>query len=72
MDVLTNVVKFKTPNKVYTIDEMFGAVKLLDFENVVVIVNDADGVEMMTLEGTTAERVNWLLDRAKLLLHKAN
>lgn len=68
------VVKFKIPDRVYTKEELFGAINNLEsFENIVVLINDNEaGVWMMTVNGTTAERMNWMLDRAKLLLHKAD
>jgi hypothetical protein len=72
MDVLS-VVKFKVPDRVHTKKELFGAIDNLEnVENIVVLINDDTGVWMMTVNGTTAERMNWMLDRAKLLLHKAD
>lgn len=34
-----------------------------------VIVEDAEGVWMMQEVGATLERINWMLDRAKFMLH---
>jgi hypothetical protein len=45
--------------------------KLENVENVVVIVEDPEGVWVMTVHGTTAERMNWMLDRAKMRVHGA-
>lgn len=61
------------PNRVHTIDELVGTIKQIDnLESIVVLIEDKDSVWSMTIDGTTAERMNWMLDRAKLLLHKAD
>lgn len=63
----------RVPDKVRTLDELLGAVRqFAGIEHVVVIVEDGDGVTTMTIDGTTAERMNWMIDRAKLLLHRAD
>jgi hypothetical protein len=60
----------RLPDRVHTLDEMFGAVKQIDgMVSIIVLVEDGSGVVTMTLDGTTAERMNWMLDRAKILLH---
>lgn len=69
--VKMSVVKFKMPDRVHNLDELFGAVKQLEnIDNIVVLIEDSDGVWSMTIDGTTYERMNWMLDRAKFLLHK--
>lgn len=61
------------PDKVRTLDELLGAIQQFSgIEHVVVIVEDGDGVTTMTIDGTTAERMNWMLDRAKFLLHRSD
>lgn len=61
----------RIPDRANSLAELLGTVARMEgVENVVVIVNDADGVVSMTVDGTTAERMNWMLDRAKLRLHE--
>ena len=63
----------QVPDRVHSVEEMCGLVaKLPNVENIVVIVEDPEGVWVMTVDGTTAERMNWMLDRAKLRLHRAD
>lgn len=64
------------PRKVRTLDDMCGALKGVDdLETLFVVFEDATGVCLMPLEVNgrepTSERINWMLDRAKLLLHRA-
>lgn len=60
----------RVPERVHSIEEMFGVVeKLEEMQHIVVLVDDGEGVISMTIDGTTAERINWMLDRAKLMLH---
>lgn len=66
------VVKFGMPDRVHTKNELLGALANADFENIVVLIEDGDGITTMTIDGTTAERMNWMLDRAKFLLHRAD
>lgn len=67
---MANIHKFKIPDKVHSIEEMFGAIKQINFINIVAIIEDDEGVWLMVIDGTTAERINWMLDRSKVLLHK--
>ena len=70
---MNNVVKLaRLPDRVHTKDELLGAVAQIDFQNIVVIIEDAESLVTMTLDGTTSERMNWMLDRAKFLLHRAD
>lgn len=63
----------RVPERVHSIEEIFGVVEKLEgVEHIVVLVHDGDGVISMSLDGTTAERINWMLDRAKLRLHKGD
>jgi hypothetical protein len=62
----------KVPQKVHSLEEMFGVISRLEgVSDVVAIVRDEDGVWAMVIDGTTAERMNWMLDRVKLLLQGA-
>jgi hypothetical protein len=67
-----SVVKLaRVPDKVYTLDELLGAARQFEaIQHVVMIVEDAEGVSILTIDGTTDERMNWLLDRAKRMLHE--
>jgi hypothetical protein len=46
--------------------------KLEGVENLVVLVEDAEGVWIMHEGSTALERINWMLDRAKLMIHRAD
>lgn len=59
------------PQRVRTLDDLLGAVAQMDgIESVVVVVHDAIGCTLLTVDGTSVERVNWMLDRAKHNLHR--
>lgn len=61
------------PERVHTVEEMAGLISKLESVNhIIVVVEDAVGIITMALDGTTAERMNWMLDRAKFLLHRAD
>lgn len=60
----------RTPARVHTLEELLGAVAQLNVQNIVVLIEDDGGVWSMTIDGTTSERMNWMLDRAKFLLHR--
>ena len=60
----------RVPDKVHTIDELCGVITQVTAESIVVLIEDGAGLWSMTLDGTTAERMNWMLDRAKMLLHR--
>lgn len=63
----------RVPEKVHTTEELCGVIRQVSgMESIVVLIEDGDGLWSMTLDGTTAERMNWMLDRAKLLLHRAD
>jgi hypothetical protein len=62
-------VPVKCPNKEFLIGTLSN---LDDDESLVVLIEDKDGVWMMTLDGVTTERINWMLDRTKLMIHKAD
>lgn len=63
----------RIPERVHTLDELMGTMRQLDdVQNVVVIVEDGEGITTLTINGITAERMNWMLDRAKMLIHRAD
>jgi hypothetical protein len=37
--------------------------------DIVVVARDAEGLTLAYVDGITLERINWLLDRAKIILH---
>jgi len=43
--------------------------KLENVQNILVIVEDDEGCWIMQENDTTLERMNWMLDRAKLMIH---
>lgn len=63
----------RIPAKVRTLAELCGVISQCDgLEHIVVLIEDGDGTWAMTLDGATAERMNWMLDRGKLLVHRAD
>jgi hypothetical protein len=44
--------------------------KLEGIKNVLVIVEDEEGCWIMHENDTTLERLNWMLDRAKRMIHE--
>jgi len=58
------------PKRVHSLDEMFGTIsKIENVENVICIVETDEGYRLMVIDGVTQERVNWLLDCGKRILH---
>ena len=64
----------KVPDRCQTKEMLIGTMsKLENAQHIVVLIEDDDGgVWSMTVNGTTVERINWMLDRAKLMLHDAD
>ena len=63
----------RVPRTCHTKEMLLGTVaQLEDVQNIVVIIEDCEGVWTLMLDGTTAERINWMLDRAKLTLHNVD
>lgn len=61
----------RVPQRMPTLEMLIGTLeKLEDIQTIVVIVEDDEGVWTMLIEGTTRERINWMLDRAKIMLHE--
>ena len=44
--------------------------KLEDVQNLLVVVEDEAGIWIMHEGDTTLERLNWMLDRAKITIHE--
>ena len=60
----------RVPVKCHSKDMIFGTIKQLDnIQNLVVLLEDEEGVCLMIEDGTTLERINWMLDRAKIIVH---
>ena len=58
------------PTKCKTLEMLLGTIEKLDnLKNIVTLIEDDEGVWLMTIDGTTLERMNWMLDRAKLIIH---
>lgn len=74
MEIAAKDVKLlRVPAQCPSIAMLAGTIeKLENVQNIVVLIEDDDGTWLMTLEGATTERINWMLDRAKLLLHRAD
>ena len=61
----------RVPVKLKSREMLVGTLeKLDDVQNLVVLVEDSDGVWVMIEDGITAERINWILDRAKRMIHE--
>ena len=60
----------RVPVRCQSKDMIFGTIKQLDnIQNLVVLLEDEEGVWLMIEHGTTLERINWMLDRAKSIIH---
>jgi hypothetical protein len=60
----------RIPTKCQTREMLIGTIQQLEnVENIVVLIEDAEGVWLLVEDGTSYERINWMLDRAKILLH---
>lgn len=62
----------RIPNRMPTRAMLVGTLEKLEgAENIVVLVEDSAGVWIMHEGDTSLERINWMLDRAKLTIHEA-
>jgi hypothetical protein len=62
----------RVPRRLPTREMLVGTLEKLEaVENIVVLVEDGDGVWIMHVGDTPLERINWMLDRAKLTIHEA-
>lgn len=60
----------RVPARCQTKEMLIGTLeKLENVLDIVVLVNDDEGIWTMLINGTSNERINWMLDRAKILLH---
>ena len=60
----------RVPQRMPTREMLIGTLqKLENIQNMMVIVEDDEGVWMMQEADTTLERLNWMLDRVKFMLH---
>ncbi len=60
----------RVPLKLKSRDMLIGTIsKLEQVEDILVIVNDDEGIWILTEDGSSHERLNWMLDRAKMLIH---
>jgi hypothetical protein len=60
----------RVPQRMPTREMLIGTLqKLENVQNIMVIVEDAEGVWMMQEADATLERLNWMLDRVKFMLH---
>jgi hypothetical protein len=60
----------RVPQQCRSREMLLGTIAKLDsVENVVCLIMDEDGVWLLH-DGATCERINWMLDRAKLNLHE--
>jgi hypothetical protein len=59
----------RIPHTFHTIEEVLGAAKQLDLQNIIVLSEREDGgLVFLTSESMTLSQCNWLLDRTKKLL----
>jgi hypothetical protein len=67
------VTLLRVPQRMPTREMLVGTLEKLEgVENLVVLVEDAEGVWLMHEGNTALERINWMLDRAKLTIHRAD
>ena len=63
----------RVPQRLPTREMLIGTLQKLEgVENVVVLVEDAEGVWVMQEGDVAVERINWMLDRAKLMIHRVD
>lgn len=61
----------RVPKRMPTREMLIGTLEKLEgVKNVLVIVEDEVGCWVMHENDTTAERLNWMIDRAKLMIHE--
>lgn len=60
----------RVPQRMPTREMLIGTLhKLENVQNILVIVEDDEGCWIMQERDTTLERLNWMVDRAKRMLH---
>lgn len=61
----------RVPKRMPTREMLIGTLaKLENVENILVIIEDDEGIWIMQDNHTTLERMNWMLDRAKRMVHE--
>lgn len=61
----------RVPKRMPTREMLIGTLaKLENVENILVIIEDDEGIWIMQDNHTTLECMNWMLDRAKRMVHE--
>lgn len=61
----------RVPRRMPTREMLVGTLEKLDgVKNILVVVEDEEGCWIMHESDTTLERLNWMLDRAKRMVHE--
>lgn len=61
----------RVPKRIPTREMLIGTLeKLEDVQSILVIVEDAEGCWIMQEADITLERMNWMVDRAKMMIHE--
>ena len=61
----------RVPCKLPTREMLIGTLhKLENVKNILVVVEDNEGCWMLHENDSTLERLNWMIDRAKLMIHE--
>lgn len=61
----------RVPIRCNTKEMLLGTLaKLENVNHILAIVEDDEGVWMMIVDGTPLERINWMLDRIKHMIHE--
>ncbi len=58
----------RIPRTFHSVDEVLGAAKQLDLQNILVLSERENGNLVLLDDGMTVAQANWLLDRAKAAL----
>ena len=60
----------RVPQRMPTREMLIGTLQQLEgVQNILVIVEDDEGCWIMHEKDTTLERLNWMIDRAKRMIH---
>ena len=60
----------KIPTATDAVTKLLEQVKLLNLTNAVIIFEDNEEAVTMMNSGMQCDRINWMLDRAKIMLHE--
>jgi len=62
----------RVPKRMPTREMLVGTLEKLEgIKNLLAVVEDESGIWIMHEGETTLERINWMLDRAKITIHEA-